>query len=45
LVRFAPPCVSDAFCAARLARDHGFSFGTLPSGLDVSAILARAFPA
>jgi putative acyl-CoA dehydrogenase len=45
LARFAPPCVSDAFCATRLARDHGFTFGTLPSGLDAAAILARAFPA
>jgi putative acyl-CoA dehydrogenase len=44
LVRFAPPCVSDAFCATRLARDHGLVFGTLPPGLDVRAILARAFP-
>jgi putative acyl-CoA dehydrogenase len=45
LVRFAPPCVSDAFCATRLARDHGFTFGTLPPGLDAAAILARAVPA
>jgi putative acyl-CoA dehydrogenase len=45
LVRFAPPCVSDAFCATRLVRDHGFTFGTLPPGLDLAAILARAFPA
>jgi putative acyl-CoA dehydrogenase len=44
-VRFAPPCVSDAFCATRLVRDHGFTFGTLPPGLDLAAILARAFPA
>jgi putative acyl-CoA dehydrogenase len=44
LVRFAPPCVSDAFCATRLQRDHGYTFGTLPPGLDAKAILARAVP-
>jgi putative acyl-CoA dehydrogenase len=44
LVRFAPPAVSDAFCATRLARDHGFTFGTLPPGLDTATILTRAVP-
>jgi putative acyl-CoA dehydrogenase len=44
LARHAPAAVSDAFCATRLARDHGYSFGTLPSDVDVAAILARAWP-
>jgi putative acyl-CoA dehydrogenase len=44
LVRHSPPAIADAFCATRLARDHGYSFGTLPKGLDVGAILARAWP-
>jgi putative acyl-CoA dehydrogenase len=45
LVRHSPPAIADAFCATRLARDHGYSFGTLPAGLDVAAVLARAWPA
>jgi putative acyl-CoA dehydrogenase len=44
LVRFAPPAVADAFCASRLAGDHGGAFGTLPAGLDVGAIVERARP-
>ncbi len=43
LVRFAPPAVADAFCASRLERDGGRAFGTLPSGVDVATILARAW--
>jgi putative acyl-CoA dehydrogenase len=41
LVRFAPPFVADAFCAARLD-DGGRTFGTLPAGVDGAAIVARA---
>jgi putative acyl-CoA dehydrogenase len=41
LVRYAPPAVADAFCAARLG-DGGRAFGTLPAGADVAAISARA---
>jgi putative acyl-CoA dehydrogenase len=44
LVRFAPPFVADAFCQSRLAREGGFTFGTMPEGFDSAAILARAFP-
>jgi putative acyl-CoA dehydrogenase len=44
LVRHAPPAVADAFCATRLAGDWGHAFGTLPSGLDAAAIVARATP-
>jgi len=43
-VRFARPAVVDAFCNTRLARDHGFTFGTLPAGVDASSILVRAVP-
>jgi putative acyl-CoA dehydrogenase len=45
LARHAPAAVSDAFCATRLSGDHGYAFGTLPAGLDLAAILARAWPA
>jgi putative acyl-CoA dehydrogenase len=44
LVRFAPPAVSDAFCAARLAGDGGRVYGTLPPGVDAAAIVDRALP-
>ncbi|MEZ0072625.1 isovaleryl-CoA dehydrogenase [Planotetraspora sp. GP83] len=42
LVRHAPPAVSDAFCASRLSGDWGRSFGTLPGGLDLDAVIERA---
>jgi putative acyl-CoA dehydrogenase len=45
LVRFAPPAVADAFCAARLAGDAGRVYGTLSSGVDAAAIVDRALPA
>ncbi|MHB1738659.1 MAG: acyl-CoA dehydrogenase family protein [Actinomycetes bacterium] len=41
LVRHAPAAVADAFCATRLAGDHGMAFGTLPAGVDLDAILDR----
>ncbi|MDQ1370409.1 MAG: putative acyl-CoA dehydrogenase [Acidimicrobiaceae bacterium] len=44
LVRDGHPAVADAFCASRLGGDWGRAFGTLPTGLDVGAILARATP-
>ncbi|MDT0389326.1 acyl-CoA dehydrogenase family protein [Streptomyces dubilierae] len=44
LVRFAPPEVADAFCAARLGGDGGAAFGTLPHTLDLAAVVERARP-
>jgi putative acyl-CoA dehydrogenase len=44
LVRHAPPAVADAFCASRLAGDHGGTFGTLPRGADLAGIVERARP-
>lgn len=44
LVRGGHPAVADAFCASRLGGDWGSAFGTLPSGVDTSAIIARATP-
>jgi putative acyl-CoA dehydrogenase len=41
LVRHGHPAVADAFCASRLGGDWGIAFGTLPSGVDTEAILAR----
>jgi putative acyl-CoA dehydrogenase len=44
LVRHGHPAVADAFCASRVAGDRGAAFGTLPSGLDLPAIVDRATP-
>ncbi|SDZ29945.1 putative acyl-CoA dehydrogenase [Micromonospora pattaloongensis] len=44
LVRHGHPAVADAFCASRLGGDHGQAYGTLPAGVDFSAIIARATP-
>jgi len=44
LARHAPAAVYDAFCATRLAGKHGYAFGSLPPGVDVQAILRRAWP-
>ncbi|CAL9360036.1 Putative acyl-CoA dehydrogenase AidB [Streptomyces sp. enrichment culture] len=41
LQRHAPGAVADAFCASRLGGEHGGAYGTLPTGLDVEAVLGR----
>ena len=45
LVQHAPAPVADAFCATRLGPSYGGTFGTLPRGTDLRAIVARATPA
>ena len=44
LLRHAPGFVSDAFCRARLDGTGPRNWGTLPMGVDVAAIIARATP-
>jgi putative acyl-CoA dehydrogenase len=44
LVRHSPAAVADAFCASRLAGDGGLTFGTLPPGVDMRAIVDRHMP-
>jgi putative acyl-CoA dehydrogenase len=44
LVRHAPPAVSDAFVASRLAGDSGLAYGTLPAAADFGAIIERHRP-
>ncbi|MFI8966091.1 acyl-CoA dehydrogenase family protein [Streptomyces sp. NPDC053493] len=44
LVRHGHPAVADAFCASRLDPDRGIAFGTLPTGLDTTAIVERGAP-
>ncbi len=44
LVRFSPPGVADAFCAARLG-SRSLAYGGLPRGADVHLILDRVMPA
>jgi putative acyl-CoA dehydrogenase len=42
LVRHGAPAVADAFCASRLSGDGGLEYGTLPTGVDFEAIIARS---
>ena len=44
LVRHAPVFISDAFCHSRLEQLGHHNYGTLPRGVDVAAIIARATP-
>jgi putative acyl-CoA dehydrogenase len=44
LARNAPSYVSEAFCRSRLEQIGHHSYGTLPRGVDVAAIIARATP-
>jgi putative acyl-CoA dehydrogenase len=44
LVKNGDPAVADAFCATRLAGDHGRSLGTLPPGVDCARIVERHRP-
>ena len=44
LLKNGNPAVADAFCASRLAGDWAGSFGTLPRGLDLAAIVERTTP-
>jgi putative acyl-CoA dehydrogenase len=41
LIRYSSPAVAEAFCASRLDGEGGFTFGTLPEGANVQAILER----
>lgn len=43
MVRFAPANSADAFCASRLGREGGHSYGTLAAGTDMRALIARAW--
>jgi putative acyl-CoA dehydrogenase len=45
LLQHAPSFISDAFIASRIERRAGRTFGTLPDGIDVRAIVERATPA
>ncbi|MBB1029674.1 DNA alkylation response protein [Dietzia sp. SLG310A2-38A2] len=44
LLRHGHPAVADAFLVSRLGADHGDVLGTLPAGVDTSAILDRVTP-
>ncbi len=44
LIKHAPSAVADAFCASRFGGEGGGAFGTLPRGLDLQPIAARAAP-
>jgi len=42
LIRHSPPVVAEAFCASRLGEAPGGTFGLLPPGTDLRAIVERA---
>lgn len=44
LVRYAPTGIAEAFCASRLTGDGGYTFGTLPAGVDVGPLIERSMP-
>ena len=44
LLKNGDPAVADAFCASRLAGDWCGTFGTLPRGLNLTAIVERTTP-
>jgi putative acyl-CoA dehydrogenase len=44
LIRNAPNFVADAFCMTRLGERGGKAFGTLPTSVDMGAIIDRAYP-
>jgi putative acyl-CoA dehydrogenase len=44
LVRHGDPAVTEAFVRSRLEGDRGLAFGTLPPGVDTTAIVDRATP-
>src|SRR5437764_8763997 len=41
VLRHSKPAVADAFLATRLNRNHGYTFGTLPSTTDMKTILEQ----
>jgi putative acyl-CoA dehydrogenase len=41
LVRYGPRSVADAFCARHFGEGRGFTYGTLPPGVDVKLIVQR----
>ena len=45
LLRRGPAAMAEAFCTSRLAGGHGHAFGTLPSGVELAAMIERARPA
>ncbi|MFI9079201.1 acyl-CoA dehydrogenase family protein [Streptomyces sioyaensis] len=44
LVRYSHPALADAFCASRLDGEWGNAFGTLPAGVDLTAVLEHVRP-
>ncbi|MCX7226505.1 MAG: acyl-CoA dehydrogenase family protein, partial [Burkholderiales bacterium] len=44
LLQYAPDDVGDAFCRSRLADTGGLNYGTLPTGVNVAALIDRATP-
>lgn len=45
LFRAGNQAIADAFCASRLAGEHGANFGTLPPTAPIGTLIERALPA
>ena len=43
LVQHAPSEIADIFCSTRLNKDWGYTYGTLPMGIDTGEIINRAW--
>ncbi len=43
LVQYAPVEIADCFCNTRINKDWGYTYGTLPKGINIDKILNRAW--
>ena len=41
LIQHAPNEIADSFCSTRLNKDWGYTYGTLPKGVNINKILDR----
>jgi putative acyl-CoA dehydrogenase len=44
MVRYSDRAAADAFCGSRLGHDRDLTYGTLPTGVDIAAIVERHRP-
>ena len=43
LIQNSPAVIADSFCKTRINKDWGYSFGTLPNGVNIDEIISRAW--
>jgi putative acyl-CoA dehydrogenase len=44
MIRYSDRAAADAFCGSRLGHDRDLTYGTLPTGVDIAAIVERHRP-